>query len=125
MLQRLRQINDFRDLRTKNNMIYLFTFKMKSPRQMMELSPQLTQLLYLRDVIKLPSESGGNDACLLACSSCKAGQLDAASLPCTSLHVAPTFPKLGTQQRNNFSSYMLNHPKLLQVMPKLLWVLGN
>lgn len=78
MLQRLRQINDFRDLRTKNNTIYLFTFKMKSPRQMMELSPQLTQLLYLQDVIKLLSENGGNDACLLACSSCKGGQPDAA-----------------------------------------------
>lgn len=78
MLQRLRQINDFRDLRTKNNMIYLFMFKMKLPRQMMELSPQLTQLLYLRDFIMPLSENGGNDARLRACGDGKGGWLDAA-----------------------------------------------
>lgn len=45
--QRLRQINDFRALRTKNNTIYLFMLQIKLPGQMMELSPQLTQLWYL------------------------------------------------------------------------------
>lgn len=34
-----------------------------------------------------------------------------ASLPCTNLHVAPTSPRLGTQQGNNFSSCVLGHLK--------------
>lgn len=102
MLQRLRQINDFRDLRTKNNMIYLFTFKMKSPRQMMELSPQLTQLLYLRDVIKPLSENGGNDARPLACSGCKGGQLDAAPWGQPALH-QPSCTSPGWEHRREIT----------------------
>lgn len=32
-------------------MLYLFTFQIKLPRQMMELSPQLTQLSYPQDFL--------------------------------------------------------------------------
>lgn len=71
---------------------------MKWPRQMMELSPQLTQLLYLRDVIKPLSENEGNDACLLACSSCKGGEPDAAPWGQPALHppsCSTHFPQAG------------------------------
>lgn len=106
MLQRLRQINDFRDLRTKNNMIYLFTFKMKSPRQMMELSPQLTQLLYLWDVIKPLPENGGNDACL-ACMQQLQGRR-AWYCPTGPVCLAPTFirhpPPPGWEDRREITS---------------------